>query len=303
MTRITVLLATYNGRRWLPEQLASILDQQDVAVRVIALDDGSSDGTVEWLAERASDDSRITVLPSEAPSGSASTNFYRLIARADIANADLIAFADQDDIWMPGKLARHAGLIASGADGVSSSITSFDIDGHRRLVKKSYPQRGFDFLTESPGPGSTFLMKPELFGLVKSVLARDDLARTAEFHDSLVYAIARSHSLKWRIDPESTVDYRQHDSNVMGSNIGWASALARLALVRSHSHREQAILHARVGLGVASAEVRPGLERMLTLMTSGRLRDRFTLAMSASSMRRRPRDRWIIGLLIATGIW
>src|SRR3982750_2765386 len=93
--RITVLLATHNGRRWLPDQLASILDQQGVAVTVVALDDESTDGTPAWLAERAAADPRLVVLPSQGRAGSAAANFYRLIVSANADDADFLAFADQ----------------------------------------------------------------------------------------------------------------------------------------------------------------------------------------------------------------
>ena len=113
--RITVLLATFNGRRWLPDQVTSILDQQGVAVQLVILDDGSTDGTVDWLGTLASTDPRVTILPADKPSGSAARNFYRLIERADTTDADLIALADQDDVWVVGKLQRHAALIAAGS--------------------------------------------------------------------------------------------------------------------------------------------------------------------------------------------
>lgn len=302
--RVTVLLATYNGRRWLPEQLDTILGQHDVDVTVVALDDGSSDGTVEWLAERASAEPRLHVLPAGEPTGSAAANFYRLVARADVEGADFISFADQDDLWALDKLARHAALATEhGYQGISSSITSFDAEGRRSLVRKDFPQRPFDFLTESPGPGSTFLMTPSLFLLVRDLLARDESASTAEFHDSLVYALARSAGLPWHIDSQPTVDYRQHDSNVMGANLGRAGALSRFRLIRAKWHRGQAVLHARAGLGVASPEVRPGLELMLALMTTPGIRARLSLARRAGWLRRRLRDRWIIGALILTGVW
>lgn len=304
MPRVTVLLATYNGRRWLPEQLASILDQRDVVVRVIALDDGSIDGTAEWLAGQAAVESRLTVLATESASGSAAANFYRLIRRASVDDADFVAFSDQDDIWVPGKLATQIEqLSAHGVDGVSSSVVSFTPDGVRTLVRKNYPQREFDYLTESPGPGCTFLMTPRLLTLAREVLATDPEAHGADFHDSLVYALARAHGFGWYIGGEPTVEYRQHGDNVMGSNVGAASAVSRLNLIREHWHRNQAILHARVSLRVASEQTTPGLERMLALMTTGGLRARWALAGAASQLRRRPRDRWIIRVLIAAGVW
>ncbi len=302
--RVTVLLATYNGRRWLPDQVASILDQRGVDVRLVVLDDGSVDGTVDWLTELETREPRVTVLPADEPSGSAAANFYRLIERSDTQDADLVALADQDDIWMPDKLERHAELIATrGVAAVSSSITSFDASGRRTLVRKSYPQRAFDFLTESPGPGSTFLMTPAVVALVRDVLREHPLARTAEYHDSLIYAIVRARGWSWHIDAVPTVDYRQHENNVMGSNVGGAPALERLRLIRSKWHRQQALIHAAVGLTVAPDAISSGLSRMNSLMADTGLRSRLALAAHAGSLRRRPRDRFVIGALIALGVW
>lgn len=304
MTKVAVLLATFNGRRWLPDQLNSILDQRGVEVTVIALDDGSTDGTAEWLAERASADPRIVVLPYDVPSGGAAANFYRLITRAELGGVDFISLSDQDDVWQLDKLSRHVELMRHGGyDAVSSSITSFDASGRRTLIVKSHPQREFDFLTESPGPGSTFLLTPRLVDLVRHVLDVEPLASKADYHDSLIYAITRARGWLWYIDSTSSVDYRQHDHNVMGANLGRASARARLGLIRSRWHRNQAVLHARVGLRVAPPEIASGIERMLGLMTTPGISARLRLASHAGSMRRRPRDRVIIGLLIAAGVW
>jgi rhamnosyltransferase len=300
--RVTVLLATYNGRRWLPEQLASILAQREVAVRVIALDDGSTDGTREWLAEQ--DDPRLTVLPPSYPTGSAAGNFYRLIERAPIDDADYVAFADQDDLWMPDKLSRHVALARAGDhDGISSNVTSFTESGARTLIRKSFPQREFDYLLESPGPGSTFLMTPRLVALARDVLATEPRAHEVDYHDWLVYALARARGWSWHIDPESTVDYRQHSDNAMGANVGGASAVSRLGLIRKRWHRGQAVLLAQLARTVAAPSTLPGLERMLALMTAHGPGARLALARRAGSLRRRPRDRRIIGFLIATGGW
>ena len=304
LPRIAVLMATFNGRRWLPEQLQSILDQEAVDVRVFALDDGSTDGTAEWLAEQAATEPRLHILESGTPSGSSAANFYRMIARTPVDGVDLIAFADQDDVWMPGKLARHAALIADhGYDGVSGNVTSFTPDGKRTLVRKSYPQRRYDFLCESPGPGSTFLMTPRLFALAREVLATQESAHQVDYHDSLVYSIARSRGWAWHIDDVSTVDYRQHEANVMGSNVGGSSALARVRLVRQKWHRGQAIAMATTGLAVVPDESRARLEGMLRLVSSTRFTDRLALARLAGQLRRRPRDQRVIRLFILSGAW
>ncbi len=305
LPEVVVLLATYNGRRWLPEQLASILDQQGVRVRVVALDDESTDGTRDWLLEQAATDDRITVLPSMGSSGGSAPNFYRLATLVSPPADGYLAFSDQDDVWLPGKLERHVRLLREGDhDGISGSITAFTPDGRRTLIKKDYPQRRFDYLTESPGPGSTFVLTPRLAGLVAAQLADDDSpARTADFHDSLIYALARGAGFSWHIDGQPTLDYRQHDDNVMGSNTGIGSALERFRLIREHWHRGQAVIHARSALRVAPPADRPALEGMLALLEGRGIRACWALARRSGQMRRRPRDRGIIGLLIAIGVW
>ncbi|MEP6477938.1 MAG: glycosyltransferase [Rhodoglobus sp.] len=302
---VTVLLATYNGIRWLSEQLDSILGQRDVRVRVVALDDESTDGTRDWLLERAAADARITVLPSMGSSGGSAPNFYRLIRRIAPDLDNYLAFSDQDDVWHDGKLARHVALLeAGGHDGVSSSVTAFTDDNRRTLIRKDFPQREFDYLTESPGPGSTFVLTPRLARLVADELSDvDSPARNAEFHDSLIYAIARGRGWSWHIDGEPSLDYRQHDDNVMGSNVGARPALHRLKLIQEHWHRNEAILHTRVALRLAEGERRTALEQMLSLFASRGIRARLSLASRAGQLRRRTRDRWIIGFLIAIGIW
>lgn len=300
---VTVLLATHNGVRWLPEQVDSILGQEGVAVSIVALDDGSTDGTTQWLAARAAAEPRITVLDDDGTGGSSAKNFARLIQRVDVPDEALVAFADQDDVWMPGKLARHAAILAGGVDGVSSSVTSFTPDGERTLVRKDYPQRDLDYLLESPGPGCTFLITPRLLRLTAQVLRDSADARAVDFHDSLIYAIARGHGWRWHIDGEPTVDYRQHGGNVMGSNVGLAAARERLRLIREHWLRRHSTLLTRVALHVAPEEKRGELSRILELLTTPGMRARLALARESRRMRRRPRDQRIIGLLITIGIW
>ena len=304
LPRVTVLLATFNGARWLPEQLASILDQQGVDVRVIVSDDGSTDGTRDFLDQQAAQDDRLTLLDNPTPSGGSAANFYRLVTEADIPADGYVAFADQDDIWMQGKLERHARILEHrGVDGVSSSVTSFSASGRRSLVRKDFPQQAFDYLLESPGPGSTFLLSARLARFTADTLSDVAVAREVEFHDSLIYAIARAHGWGWHIDGEPTVDYRQHDSNVMGSNTGFSAALERFRLIRSHWLRNHAVLLTRVALHVSPESTRPELERILALVTGRGIRNSLALARMVGHMRRRPRDQRIIAVLVAIGVW
>ena len=303
--RIVVLLATHNGVRWLPEQLSSILDQEGVDVRVIALDDGSTDGTPEWLDTTALAEPRLTRIPTMPPSGSSVANFLRLIGIAEVRDDELVAFADQDDIWMPGKLARHAELLEStGADGVSSNVTAFTPEGKTTLIKKSDPQRELDFLLQSPGPGSTFLISHRLLELTRRAIRENPtVSARIDYHDSYMYVVARAHGWRWHIDSQSTVLYRQHDDNVIGANVGAGSALARLRLIRSRWHRQQAAAMTELAVAVAQPALRPRFEYILGLLHDTGVRSRLELVRLAPQFRRRRRDRLIIGALMALGIW
>ncbi|MGL4338970.1 MAG: glycosyltransferase [Rhodoglobus sp.] len=303
--RIVVLLATFNGRRWLPEQMASILGQQGVEVRVVALDDGSTDGTVDWLDGLAASEPRVLRLATENASGSSAANFFRLITRAEIADDELIAFADQDDIWMPGKLERQARLITEkAADAVSSNVTSFTPDGKRTLIRKDHAQRRFDYLLQGPGPGSTFLITPRLFALVRQQVQRNPgLTARIDYHDCFIYVVARAQQWHWFIDPESTVDYRQHQDNVIGANVGLGSAMARLRLIGERWHRRQAVAMCELAIGIAREPLKGELEGIHILLTTPGVRARLRLARRARDFRRRARDRMIIAALMVAGVW
>jgi rhamnosyltransferase len=301
--RVLVLMATYNGLRWLPAQLDSVLNQEGVTVTVVISDDRSDDGTVEYLRSRAAADPRMVVLDPVDRFGDAGSNFYHLLLTADLARADYVALVDQDDLWLPGKLAGQVAELRAGADGVSSNVTAFASDGRRTLVKKDYPQRRFDYLLETPGPGSTFLLSPRLAALVRAILTSLRPEGRMERHDWLIYGICRGRGWRWTIQGASTVDYRQHDSNAVGANVGWRSKVNRLGLIRRSWHREQAGLMADAALLAGGDSPQPGLSRVAELLRGRGPRARAELASRAGQLRRRPRDRWIIGVLVAVGVW
>jgi rhamnosyltransferase len=90
---------------------------------------------------------------------------------------------------------------------------------------------------------------------------------------------------------------------VIGSNTGSKAAIKRLQLIRSHWHRNQAVLLATIASAVAEPGTKPAIERVRALLTTRGIRSRFELARLAPQLRRRPRDRKILGVLIASGVW
>lgn len=236
LPRVAVLLATYNGRPWIAEQVASILAQRDVELTIHVSDDGSTDGTREWIEAQQAEGAPLRMMPMRAPSGSSAANFARLISEGDYTGYDFCALADQDDLWSPGKLGRAVRIMAAdGIDGYSSSVTALFEDGRRRLVEKSAPQRRYDHYFESPGPGCSFVLGASLMKELAHSLAHLRSLGPVEFdyHDWFIYAYARRAGYKWYIDPEPTMLYRQHARNVLGANIGLGPRWSRLRRIHS----------------------------------------------------------------------
>jgi len=98
---IDILLATYNGERYLESQLYSILSQTLKDWRLLIHDDGSSDGTIELINKFVAIDDRIILIDDDIKFGNAGLNFLHLL---DLSDADYSIFCDQDDIWLESKL-------------------------------------------------------------------------------------------------------------------------------------------------------------------------------------------------------
>ena len=105
---ILVVLASYNGIKYIKEQIDSILTQKGVNVSLNIYDDCSNDGTLEFIvSEYSSNSTQIQIKKNIIPTGSAANNFFQALTNIDeneIEKYDFIAFADQDDIWLPNKL-------------------------------------------------------------------------------------------------------------------------------------------------------------------------------------------------------
>lgn len=303
--RVTVLLATHNGMPWLPEQVATILDQRGVDVELIISDDASTDGSWAWVQQLAADEARVTVLARGEPSGRAGANFYRLLREVDVSSREFISFADQDDVWLPGKLATQVATLRAGRyDGVSSDVTAVYDDGRRVPIRKSYPQRRYDYLLESAGPGCTFVITSRLAAQVQRLLCdQASPAGDADLHDWLVYAVCRASGWTWLIQDTPWVDYRQHGTNALGANRGVAAARDRLRRIRRSWHRDEAVKLVEVAAAVAPPSARDELSTLHTLLSDTGVGARLRLAARAGQLRRRPRDRWLIAVLVATGLW
>lgn len=102
---IDILMATYNGEKYLRPQLDSILRQSNTDWRLIIRDDCSTDNTVQIIREYQQQyPDKFILVQADAPSGSAQNNFFQLIKYwQQHGTADYVMFADQDDVWLQKK--------------------------------------------------------------------------------------------------------------------------------------------------------------------------------------------------------
>jgi glycosyltransferase involved in cell wall biosynthesis len=220
---IEVLLATYNGERFLREQIDSILTQDYTDLRVLARDDGSSDATVSILNEYAERfPNRVRVMPPSPGSGSAKANFLLLMQES---SAQYICFSDQDDIWLPDKVSRtkRAMDLLESRWGVDTPLLVFTdmrvVNDQLRTLHESFwthgkiePDRIHHLallLGRSVVTGCTMLLNRRLLELSFAMPSE------ASMHDRwiglLASAIGKVHVVK-----DQTILYRQHDRNVRG---------------------------------------------------------------------------------------
>lgn len=102
LATVSVVMCTYNGSKFLDEQIASILNQDYKNIELIAVDDNSADDTWEKLEVWQQKSSLIKIYKNESNAGY-NKNFEKAIL---LATGDFIALSDQDDIWLPQKLSK-----------------------------------------------------------------------------------------------------------------------------------------------------------------------------------------------------
>lgn len=225
--KVDILLATYNGEKYLDEQLNSIVNQTFQNWRIIASDDGSSDSTRWLLNEYARKDARIKVLPAAVPHGSACANFMSLIEHS---TSRYFMFCDQDDVWLQDKIEKSLEainsieqtamaetplLVYSDTIVVDESLRELDKSYLSYSGKKSIDSSVNQLLMTNVVPGCTLLGNSALRNLAIRCEA-SSAGNKILMHDWWLALVAVSCGKLYKM-PDSGVLYRQHDSNVVGA--------------------------------------------------------------------------------------
>jgi glycosyltransferase involved in cell wall biosynthesis len=206
---ISVALCTYNGAAFLRQQLESLLAQDHPAVDIVAVDDGSTDGTVALLREYAARHPRFAVHVNAQNLG-----FRRNFERAlGLCTGALVAPCDQDDVWRPQKLSRLAAALGEASLAYCDSAlvdaggrpTGARISDRFRMYEGTDP-RALTF--QNCISGHAMLLRREL-------LARALPLPEGVYHDWwLAFLAAGDRGVRYLDEP--LVEFRQHGAAASG---------------------------------------------------------------------------------------
>lgn len=294
--KVAVLLASYNGERYIIEQIESISRQVEVEPSIFISDDGSTDQTFSQIKQaNVFMPGRIFFLygcrPQDLSKPCSANNFYYLVSSLDLpACFHWVAFADQDDVWDPRHLKRAISIL--GQDrfaGYSSSVIAFWPDGRKKLVNKNGRASTYNHLFEAPGPGCSFVLPRSSFDLLQAHLKQNlSLAAKIDFHDWAIFAYIKVRCGSWFIDSWPSLHYRQHHNNVLGVQLTARTVSLRLKMLLGSWYRNQCI-------AVADFAGQPSSLPAILLRRFS-FSDRLSLAWIVFSSRRRLRDRLLLPL-------
>lgn len=229
---VAILMCSFNGERFIAEQMDSFERQTHRNWRLFVSDDGSHDGTLpvlEGYIKRWGKE-RLSVIQGEQKGFV--KNFLSLTCRADI-DTDFFAWADQDDIWLDDKLEAALAWLET----IPASTPALYC-GRTRLINASGTHVGFsprfylppsftNALVQNIGGGNTMVFNQAARALIQEAGA--DLVIPS--HDWWAYQLICGVGGVTRYDPQPHVLYRQHGSNLVGSNGGWRARFVRLRMV------------------------------------------------------------------------
>lgn len=235
---VVILMSTYNGERFICQQLDSVLNQVEVKVKLIIRDDGSSDSTTSILTEYEEKyKDKICLLPFyEDNKGSANSFMYLLNYALDaFPEAQYFGFADQDDYWPEDKTIRgieklkktkKEALYFSGKKIVNEKLEVTNSDDNP-IYRDSFLQ----YLTISNAYGCTFYFNRKL-----AELCRNKSSNKKIHHDAWIYRVAGCIGANIFYDNEPHILYRQHEKNVVGRVEYWNTRKAIRRIVGKRNH-------------------------------------------------------------------
>lgn len=220
MKKVAVLLATYNGEKFLEEQINSLINQTYTNFDIIIRDDGSIDQTLKIIEKYEKKyPKKIINITDNIPSKKAQKNFFLLLKYAfDSKKYDYYMFCDQDDVWLEDKIYLEINKLKSikGAGLVFTDLMV--VNEYKETISNSFmtysklPNRSLsinELLIQNNMPGCTMAFNDDL---VKHI----NLESINLMHDWHIAIVAALFGKTLFID-KPTILYRQHNNNTLGA--------------------------------------------------------------------------------------
>jgi len=224
MENVLVLLSTYNGEKYLREQLNSIIAQEEVNFHILVRDDGSNDATIKILEEYQANFGKITIM--EGQNVGAALSFYNLLLKADscLDNFDYYAFADQDDYWFPRKLIESVTLLNKQSAYYKlyyGKVTATNSKLEPIETVKIMPSTSLaSNIVSSRALGCTMVFNRNLLHkacVISEYLNKKSKTDYIPYHDGWMSLVAYSLGGAVVVGKEPLMFYRQHEHNAVGT--------------------------------------------------------------------------------------
>ena len=289
--KVQILMSTYNGETFLREQIESLLKQTYLKIEILIRDDGSEDRTVDILKEYAASNKNIHIYLEN--NIGVTKSFFELLKRAE---ADYIAFCDQDDVWQENKVEEavkklkdkeEPWLYFSNRTLVDESLNV--LPGQRK--RKCHIGFG-NALVESICTGCTIVMNRKLTDIIKM-----NIPDNAIIHDWWCYLVA-AYKGNITYDENSYIWYRQHEKNVVGANTSWIKTVkSKMYYLKKNSGRLKAQLEefARIYQGIKEKD-----ELLERLCRGDKFPERFFLVFNTKLYRQSKLDEMAMRILLFT---
>ena len=212
--RIAVILSTYNGEKYLAEQLASILAQEEANVQLLIRDDGSRDSTVALVREFARRHPNVCCIAGT--NEGVTRSFLLALEQAD-PDCQYFAFSGQDDVWTPRKLANAVETMRRAPDPslpllYCSKLEVVDERLRHLAFTRKWRDVGFkNALFQNIVTGCTMVMNRP----ARDLVMRGGVMRNILIHDWWCY-LAVSAFGHVMYDERPAIKYRQHGNNQVG---------------------------------------------------------------------------------------
>lgn len=258
MSTIDIVLATYNGEKYLSEQLDSIIAQSYQNWRVLVSDDGSSDNTLLILEKYVACDKRI-LLVNKARQGGVVKNFSKAL---EFVTSNYVMFSDQDDYWLPDKVLRTLEILTSNEKSIGNvpllvftDLTVVDEDLNT-LKYSFYTSNGINPLNNLDS--RYLLWRSTVYGctvMFNKLLYEVAMPFSAEvtMHDQW-FALKASLTGRVIYAEESHIYYRQHAKNVVGGRKRSFVERFKFTIISMKKIREAAYLTSKTVVNVSGAQ-------------------------------------------------